>query len=297
MTACSALSLALDEELAGTAPAETGILVLEQTGPWGRDALAESPCPLDAANALAEAAKAAGLRVQVVRRATRRYTMDRRRAWLACVRSEARFLEAHVVDDPRELLDLDLAGVAAGRPTGRGTLEREPLYLACTHSTRDPCCARLGLPLARELSRHAPRGRVWHSAHLGGHRFAATMAVLPHGLWLGRVPATAAAEVVAAIAAGRMPVDLLRGRAGLQPAAQAAEIALRREEGIDGVDALCVDRVTDGLVELSAPGGGRWALEVRHEPTGRVRPLSCGRAAKQEDPGHFVVTRVQVPRS
>jgi hypothetical protein len=288
VTLCSQLSRDLEEDMAGTAPAERGVLVLEQPGPWGRDALKESPCPPDQATAIAAAAEAAGLRVQVVRRSTSRYSAEPRHAWLACVTPGRRFLEALTLEHTDELLTLDLQGVAEGRPTGAGELEDEPLYLACTHSTRDSCCARFGLPLARELTRAAPRGRVWHSSHLGGHRFAATMAVLPHGLWLGRLPADAAATVVEAISAGRIPLDHLRGRAGQSPAAQVAEIAARRETAIDGIDAIAVEEAGDGAVHIT--GAVTRTVTVRREPTGRIRPLSCGPDAKQEDPGRWVVT-------
>jgi hypothetical protein len=290
VTLCSQLSTDLEEDMAGTAPTERGVLVLEQPGPWGRDALLESPCPPDAAKAIAAAAEAAGLRVQVARRHTRRYSLDERRAWLACVTPGHRFLESLTLEDPARLLDLDLAGVAGGRPTGAGTLEDGPLYLACTHSTRDSCCARFGLPLARELTRAAPRGRVWHSSHLGGHRFAATMAVLPHGLWLGRLPAEAADAVVAAVAAGRIPLAHLRGRAGLACEAQAADLALRREHGLDGLDDVAVTGGDGDDIHLATRDGRTFTVTVRREPTGRIRPLSCGPDAKQEDPGRFVVS-------
>jgi hypothetical protein len=290
VTLCSQLARDLEEDMAGTAPAERGVLVLEQPGPWGRDALLESPCPPAAAQAIAAAAKAAGLRVQVVRRSTRRYSPDARRAWLACVTPGERFLEALTLEHPERLLDLDLAGVAGGRPTGAGTLEEEPLYLACTHSTRDSCCARFGLPLARELTRAAPRGRVWHSSHLGGHRFAATMAILPHGLWLGRLPAESADAVIEATAAGRIPLDHLRGRAGIACEAQVAELAVRRAHGLDGLDDVLVTGSDGDHVHLETRDGRTFSVSVRREPTGRVRPLSCGPDAKQEDPGRFVVS-------
>lgn len=246
---CSALSLALDEPMAGTAPAEAFILVVEVCGSWGRDPAGDVPAP-------------PGVRVQAVRRTTTRYVNPTPRAWLAGVAPGARFLEAF--DDARAVEGRDLTS----GPTGAGELEPEPLFLCCTHGTRDACCARLGVPLHRAVCR-AAEDRTWHSSHLGGHRFAATMAVLPHGAWLGRVPAARGREVVELARDGRVPVDLLRGFAGRSPADQVVEIALRRRQGIDRVDEW-----------VDAAG---WS--ARRVPAGRPRPVSCGAGAKVEDPG------------
>ena len=277
---CAALSLELDEDMVGTAPSERGILVVEVPGPWGRDVLTESRLGEELGRAIDAKAKAAGIRVQGVRRLHRRYEVERPHAWLAGVTDGARFLEGFTLDAHADLLELDLR---ADRPTGEGTLEHEPLFLVCTHSTRDACCARRGLPLAREVLRVAPK-RTWHASHLGGHRFAATMACLPLGAWLGRVAPEEAAEVVRACLDGRLPLDHMRGVAGKPPAAQAAEVALWRELGhevrVASVDGDVV-RFTDGH-----------EVEVRHVSTGNLRPVSCGAGAKQEDPGRWETVRI-----
>ncbi len=279
---CAALSLELDEDMAGTAPSERGFLVVEVAGPWGRDVLTESRLGEELGKAIGVKAKAAGLRVQGVRRLHRRYDVERPQAWLAGVDPGSRFLEAIRLDAHADLLDLPLS---PDRPTGEGVLEEEPLFLVCTHSTRDACCARRGLPLAREVLKAAP-GRTWHSSHLGGHRFAATMAVLPLGAWLGRIAPEDAAEVVADCRAGRLPLDHMRGLAGKPPVAQAAEVALRRELGYD-VEVAAVD----GELVRFATGH---EVEMRHVPTGTLRAVSCGvNPSKQEDPGRWEVVGIR----
>ncbi|MEA2123625.1 MAG: hypothetical protein QOI80_407 [Solirubrobacteraceae bacterium] len=265
---CSEHSLALGEALIGTAPAEPLVLVIEQSGPWGRDAVAALPPELPAH------AAAAGARIQVVRRQTGRYDCARPAAWLAGVGA---FLERLDIERPADLLDLDLAA-------GAGTPEADPLVLVCTHSTRDPCCARHGLPLHRALARFEP----WHSSHLGGHRFAGTLAVLPAGVWLGRVPAAGAAALVGEVVAGRLPLDHLRGVAGRPPAVQAAELHVRRALGLTGVGDV-TGRVDGDVVRVLTPRGELVAT-ARWEPTGTVRPLSCGEGAKTEDPGKWSIT-------
>ena len=276
-TVCSALSLELGEELAGTAPEETGFVVVERSSPWSRDAVKDVGLPA-----------VAGVRVQVVRRGQGRYATPPCAAWVACVLPGRRFLERLTLDSLEELSALDLAGVAEGRPTGAGTIEPDPLFLVCTHGVRDPCCAKHGLPLARALARFA-RGRAWQTSHLGGHRFAPTMAVLPHGVWLGRVPAARAREVAEGAREDRFPPDLLRGRAGLSPAAQVADASVRLAENLSGIDEVRVDAVNGAEIRLSGPAGRRWNRYVRHRQTGRARPLSCGEGPKVEDPGVYVV--------
>jgi hypothetical protein len=279
MTVCSELSLELGEPLAGTAPAERGVLVLEQSGPWGRDAVSESGLRPLAAELEAHA-KAGGLRIQVVRKATRRYATERPAAWVAGFVPGARFLERLDVGDPGALLELPLS---AERPSGAGVLEDEPLLLCCTHSTRDPCCARHGLPLHRALV--ATGARTWHASHLGGHRFAATMAALPLGVWLGRVPPAAAGDVVALLRTGRFPLEHLRGVAGMTPAEQVADAAVRRETGLDGIDDVHrIDADTLGTAD-----GRAFTVRVTRVPTGVTRPVSCGPGAKVEDPGRYDV--------
>jgi hypothetical protein len=276
---CSELSESLAEDMAGTAPAEHRILVIEQSGPWGRDAVFESGLrPI--AEDLTLKAKAAGARIQIVRRSTRRYTPERLHAWIADVRKNT--LARFEVTASHELLDLDFEAPAT---------QREPLELACTHSTRDPCCARRGLPLFRAL--RTAGADVWHASHLGGHRFAPTMAILPAGLWLGRVPPEEAEQILQTVRDGRMPLPYMRGRAGLPPAAQAAELAIRRAEDLDRLDDVTTTPLTDGEVEVRARDGRVWTVTVRHEPTEHVRPLSCGPAAKVEDPGRWVVDAIR----
>jgi hypothetical protein len=120
--------------------------------------------------------------------------------------------------DPAELLDVDLASDLAD-PLGIDDVD--PIYLVCTHSKHDTCCALRGRPVAAALHEVRP-GRVFECSHLGGDRFAANVLVLPAGLLYGRVLPFAAQEFVAAAEAGEVVGALLRGRIGLPSLAQAA---------------------------------------------------------------------------
>jgi hypothetical protein len=114
------------------------------------------------------------------------------------------------------------------------------------------------------------------------------MAVLPLGVWLGRVPPARSAELVAEIDGGHVPPELLRGRAGFPAAAQAADVWMRRTYGIHAIDAIELAGVDGNEVRLRVEGEEH-VLEVRYQPTGVPRPVSCGEGAKVEDPGRWIV--------
>lgn len=291
---CTAQSEALREPLAGTAPPERRWLVVEQPGAWGHGALRESDLPLHIAEELAARADARGIRLQLVRRRLGRDGGDAPRvALLACLEPGSRWLEEVPIASPQALLELDLDAFTAGTPTGAGRLLERPRWLVCTHGTKDPCCSKRGLPVLARL-RAVVGDRAWHSAHLGGDRFAANVAVLPHGLVFGRVPPDAVDELVDDVDGGRLALELLRGRAGWPKAAQVAELAVRRELGMRGIDDIRVAAAgaegSAGVVVLEA-GSETVTVRVEHRPTGRLRPVSC-RADDETDPGAWHVLEI-----
>ena len=149
-----------------------------------------------------------------------------------------------------------------------------PVFLVCTHGRRDACCARLGGPLYEALAQHVPPERLWQASHLGGHRFAPNVVVLPHGIQLGRIPLDRVQEVVGIVAAGRIPLDLYRGRTLYSPSVQAAEIAARAATGWDEVDGLALAADGGDRVTFSTPLGD---VTVRvEERDGPAAPASCG---------------------
>lgn len=288
---CTARSEALGEPAAGTAPPERRWLVIEQPGAWGHGALRESDLDLEIAEELAARAEARGMRLQLVRRRLGRETGAAGTvAMLACLEPGNRYLEEVPIAEQRALLDLDLDAFAAGTPTGAGRLLDRPRWLVCTHGTKDPCCSKRGLPVLAAL-RAVVGDHAWHSAHLGGDRFAANAAVLPLGLVLGRVPADAIPELVDDVDGGRLPLELLRGRAGQPKAAQVAELAVRRELALRAeadLSVLACD--ADGPVSVVTLAVAAETITVRaeHRPTERLRPVSC-RAEEETDPGAWHV--------
>ncbi|MBV1906686.1 MAG: hypothetical protein KUG75_11455 [Pseudomonadales bacterium] len=101
----------------------------------------------------------------------------------------------------------------------------EPNYFVCTNGKRDICCARQGLKTYIELRKSVGK-RAWQVTHLGGHRFAPNVLVLPDAVLYGRVHDREVVEFVGRIEAGQLDAERARGRSHLEKVAQAAEIYL-----------------------------------------------------------------------
>jgi len=290
---CSATSLALAEPLAATASQVRSWLLIEQPGPWGADALTASRLPTQLGGRLKRAARQAGLRPLLIRRPGRDRAGPTRTCFLVRSRMESREVRSFLFADPEELAGLRLnrvpADPAAALPDGPWGLEEaadpgDDLFLVCTNGRHDQCCATFGRRLAHALRRDSA---VWESSHIGGDRFAGTMVALPGGVYYGRVPPDRAAEVVAATRAGRVVLDLYRGRSTLSFVEQAAEDFVRRETGELGLEALSslgsrpVAPAERGggerrLVQLAREGSPLPAVLVRVGAARPPRQLTCG---------------------
>ena len=288
----------------GTAARAAFFVIVEQSGPWGRDAARESHLdPLLGAELDARTSRAGG-RFMLVRRPGGHPAQDGpRRVLLAYAGSSADAppwsLEADVAD-PGELLGLDWGALARGSralvaASLPGARPAEPTLLVCTNGRRDVCCAVRGRPLAAAAARVAP-GRVWEVSHTGGHRFAPTAVLLPWGQTYARLDEQAATWVLEASLTGHTPVELLgplhdRGRSPLVAAAQCAESHVRAELGETLIASLWASEPTSSEPTSSEPtssaagsdvvvthvDGRTWTVHVERVPVERVRPESCGK--------------------
>lgn len=294
---CSDASLARDESIAGTASTVRAFLLLEHRGAWGVDALRDARLPDGLGDRLRAAATAARVRVLLIRRPGRTEPSDGTRVYAAYADPVRPWLEAGTLGDPREVLDLDLAGLRAGRTAGLASAPG-PLFCVCTHGRHDVCCATRGRPVAAALEAAHPE-ETWEVSHIGGDRFAGNLVVLPHGLYYGRLDRVSALTVAGAQHAGQLELDHLRGRSGLAMPVQAAEVALRRQLGETRDGALVFtsatrDRdVTEAVFDV---GGSSYAVRVRSRLGGAER-LTC--RAEREDalPIHEVLHVGLLPRS
>lgn len=268
---CAALSCALGEPVAGTASAIRSWLLVEQRGAWtesARDDVLGRVLPPDRLAELERVWDDEGLRPLLIRRPGRA-TPGPLTVLMACSLAGRTWVERLMVDDPGEIAGLDYARIAAGEP-GQGEPVAAPVFLVCTHGSKDMCCAVYGRPVAAALEQAG--GDVWECTHVGGDRFAANVVALPEGLMYGRVPVERAAELVTATRAGRLLPDLLRGRSRDPQPAQAADIAVRRARGLTAtadVEVLATEPATGGVrVTLRA---GTEELEVLVDEVGLGR--------------------------
>jgi hypothetical protein len=288
---CAVLAAAADEPLPGSASRLRHWLLVEQPGRWGHDALVDSGMPLEIGTALGEASDRLGVRVLLIKRRGRPLTGPRR-VYAAFTGRRERRLNALDLEDPAGLMDLDLERLMDRRWAGLGEPIPGPLFVVCTHGKHDACCAREGAPLARALD---DRRDVWECTHVGGDRFAGNLVAFPHGLYFGRAGPDDGPRIADAYEAGRIALDLYRGRSAYHPAAQAAESFLRVELGLDGVDDLVLqaqDRRPGGRhrVAFLVPGGATRSVEVR-EVLMEERFLTC-KATHPHRPRRFVLERL-----
>ena len=214
-------------------------LLVELSGPWGPSAFFESPAVIDAAvgRSLVRRAESAGMRIVAIRRPGRRLAEHRYR-W-AIVDSTPGNESTHwgEVDSAEQLLDVPL-------DASTGIASDEPIVAVCAHGKHDQCCAVRGRSAAAAIAAQYPEW-TWECSHLGGDRFAATMLLLPHGLYYGRVDTTDPVELVRLFTDGRLDPIYLRGRSSLPNTVQAAQHHARIRTGEDRIDALPVLSVVE----------------------------------------------------
>ena len=183
-----------------------------------------------------------------------------------------------VYDDLREL-DLD----TGGEPV------EQPLFLVCTHGKHDPCCARRGRPLFEAFAEQLDEEWVWQTTHVGGDRFAGNVVCLTHGLYYGRVEREDAVRLVDEQLAGRILLDLYRGRSIYSFAVQAAERSVREDNRLVAIDALRLERV-DGSLVVFVDDAERVHERLVEVTPDEPRYLTC-KAIEERRPPQFTVRR------
>ncbi len=220
----------------GTATPITRWLLVEQPGPWGRDAARQSALDPSVADALLARVSAHGIRLVMIRRYGRAVPGPRRWAYVDS-RPGSEVSWWGTVSADRELLDVPLDG-------STGIASRAPIFLVCTHGRHDACCAIRGRPVAAALHAGRPE-QTWECSHVGGDRFAANLVALPHGIFYAQVTPATAPTLADAYERGLVVPELLRGRCTFPGPVQAAQHFARLHTGADAVDALAPLEVAD----------------------------------------------------
>ncbi|MGH3290987.1 MAG: sucrase ferredoxin, partial [Trebonia sp.] len=214
------------EPLHASAVRYSRFLLLEVPGPWGTSALEGRHLAAGTARRLAAAAAASDTHVLLIRRVGRPSaasgagtgTGTSPMAWaLADTSPGAECVQWGAWRDPAELLDLDLTAALPGAQSATGS---QRLALVCTNGKRDQCCAVRGRPVATAIA--AAGWDTWECSHLGGHRFAATIMLLPTGDMFGWLDPDSALGVMRRFDEGQLTLSHYRGRCGQPVPVQAA---------------------------------------------------------------------------
>ena len=267
---CSALAEELGEPMAGTVDQRRRWLLLEDRSAWGdrcRRGALRRRCGRDREAPAACGCYSSGA-ARVIRPTTRcaarSSSTPRPRRW-PCGPSAAR--------RPR----VEAAGRRCRSMSSAPHLT-DPILLVCTNGRRDACCALRGRALTLALAdEHAER--TWECTHLGGHRFAANLVCLPHGIVYGRVPpddGRRLAGLPRRAARSRAPARPL-GVAGTGPGrGDRAATAARARRASTTCELVAARGRGPRHRDLSRPDGRTHRLELRAE---RVEPPRADRAA------------------
>jgi len=285
---CSAAAQARGDSLAGTASTVRSFLLVENPGPWGVDALVDSRLPEQVMGPLRRSAAQAKVRLLLIRRYHRSAPRRGFRVYAGWAGPREPWLESAVLDEPADLLGLAerIDRLGAGTSMGLAAVD-EPKFFACTHGRHDACCAERGRPVAAALDAALP-GSAWEVSHMGGDRFAANALVLPFGLYLGRLTPESAVPAAQEVLAGRLPLDVLRGRSCLPMPVQFAEIELLRrlhETRIGAVQVTGIRRDGELTSVTLQHAHDTWRATVRttRPDTGQ---LTCRAARESPVPRH-----------
>lgn len=271
--ACSVQSLQADEPLAGTAPVVGCYIIIEQPGPWGREALLDSHLPREFGEQLLALTVGTQVKIVLARHPDRleRDAHTGHNVWIAHTAPGHRGMRHGIIENLNALLDWDFTAIADGNLPPIGHIQRRPLTFVCTHGSRDACCAVVGRSVYDELLASVPedeRTLVWEVSHLGGHRFAPTTLSLPSGSVHGRLDAADTIAMRAAASKGEVFLKGFRGRGSVPAPLQVACIAVRTEFNVIDAEDLDVLRVVNDRA-VPAPTSivfldDQMEAEVRH---------------------------------
>ena len=270
------------EPLPGTAKPGATYVIFEWPDPWPRDVLGDAALGEEITPRIAKHLDEYDASLLLIRHPTRegRNIEDHH---LYLVFADEGITEVLHVDGPEDILNLDLSG-----PGKNGGVRRErPLLLICTHAKRDVCCAVKGRPLVNALHERYPFGPgndvVWEVSHIKGHRFAATMMLMPWAYSFGRMNVEATDAMLTAAKRGDYFVPGNRGRGTLTPVEQVAEIAVASEvaEPRYGEFDVAPVRIDDTTATVNVTtAGGEYVVELEKRPVSGIVD-SCGKAPKE----------------
>lgn len=279
-THCAIAARQHDTPLYGTAPHVDAWFLLEYPYPWGSHPTTENDLPPAIQDALqTQLENIPNSRLQFIKHDDHP-TLDDLTLYIALVDDQQPTLYKIPLSSINDLLELDFAVFLKCEPSVAEYRTAKPLFLICTNTRRNSCCAR-GLPIYEALRQHEAI-EVWQTTHVGGHRYAATLIALPHSIYYGHVETEDVSAIVAAQSQDKVYLPKMRGRTCYEPVVQAAEYFLRKQQGITAHEALQLEKVTNTpnddqwLVSFRADGR-LYELHIAHQLADYQLPKSCNK--------------------
>jgi hypothetical protein len=300
---CSILSREYGEPLTGTAAERTFWLLLEYDARWLPQATTDNNLPAHVQEWLDDQLEAAGSsgRLLFIRRPRREGEGEvKLNFFVALAGEEEPALYHFALQDYDDLLPLNPSSLLVDRAGYAGQRLETPLFLVCTHGSRDRCCSRNGIPVFQALQESAG-DLAWQSSHVGGHRFAANVVTFPDATYYGRMSPAEAPALVAARRRGEVFLPHLRGRGCYPEVVQAADCFLREKSGETALGAYRFavlephedDSWTVTFDEVA--GGHRHRLHVTRDVLDKPLYASCGQLQTKPVWSYHLLDHQRIP--
>lgn len=233
---CAQASLDAGESCFGTAVNADIWLLIENSEPWGRNAVKDSSMPDAVKDHLASLSRTSGrIRVQLIKQTSR--TRFPRQVFVAFTRQNGAQLLTSQIEGYDELLNISADDLMERKVALQHHVAAEPIHLVCTHGVHDKCCAKFGFATYKFM-REIAGEKVWQTSHVGGDRFASNVISFPSGVYYGHVDDNSASAIIEAGSKNEIFLERYRGRTCFGTHGQVAEYFVRRESRIRKVNAL-----------------------------------------------------------
>jgi len=267
---CSDLSVEAREDLIATATQTSVYLLLEYNDAWGAKAIPESKLPQVVKTWLRDCEKSEANTKSLFIRRPQASSDPGIHFFVAAVTETNPSLYHFLLEDYESIIELDIRKILQDDPIYIENRFEDPLFMVCTNGRRDACCSRKGVPVFDVMQKAiggTTTAQVWQVSHVGGHRFAANLICLPHGLLYGRVDEISVRTILDSYNNGQVYLPNLRGRVCFSKIIQACEFHLRDQSGETGLD-VC------NLLDWSEISPSIWQARFRSTKNGEIHVVS-----------------------
>jgi hypothetical protein len=274
---CSQRARSHDVSPAGTATEAAHWLLIEDPSPWGEQAVEEANWFPEVRTTLEQWQEAVSdLRVQLIRRELGTWDDSGRIRCFAVRAGGESIIRDWSLEAYGELSTVDVPGALSAASDEENP---DPLVLTCVNGKRDACCAKWGRPVAQAAADAAPDA-AWQTSHLGGHRFAPIMLLLPDGTQYGWLSPEDVSELLSAHRRGRLfDLNRIRGRVDQSRPVQAACLALRSRLDLHDMNAVhgAIVEGEEGHWTVQVTAGGKThTAHLQQRERSVAFPHSCG---------------------